>query len=69
VNNPQINMKTPQTMGNNKKLVSATQWLRPFTRWAARFSLNAPQWLPAAVRNAPLNVSKLILRGYHLVLR
>lgn len=56
-------------MHPNQKLVSATQWLRPFTRWATRFSLNAPQWLPGVVRNAPLNVSKLILRGYHLVLR
>jgi len=57
------------TMNHTQKLVNATQWLRPYTRWAARFSLNAPQWLPTALRNAPLNVSKLILRGYHLVLR
>lgn len=56
-------------MNQTQKLVEATQWLRPFTRWATRFSLNAPQWLPAALRNAPLNMSKLILRGYNRVLR
>ena len=57
------------TMLDKRRLVESTHWLRPFTRWATRFSLNAPQWLPAFVRNAPLKLSSLILRGYHRALR
>lgn len=52
-----------------QRFVQSTQWLRPVTRWATRFSLNSPQWLPAVVRHAPLKLTSLVLRGYHLVLR
>jgi len=56
-------------MVNQQRFAKATQWLRPVTRWATRFSLNAPQWLPAAVRHAPLRLTSLVLRAYHLALR
>lgn len=56
-------------MNQQQRFVRATQWLRPVTRWATRFSLNAPQWLPAALRNTPLKLTSLVLRGYHRVLR
>ncbi len=56
-------------MLDKQRFVKATQWLRPYTRWATRFSLNSPQWLPAWVRHAPLKLSALILRGYHRFLR
>ena len=56
-------------MMNNRRFVELTAWLRPYTRWATRFSLNAPQWLPAMVRNAPLKLSAFILRCYHWALR
>jgi hypothetical protein len=56
-------------MLDKQRFVNATQWLRPYTRWATRFSLNSPQWLPAWVRHAPLKLSALILRGYHRFLR
>ena len=56
-------------MMDKQRFIRATQWLRPYTRWATRFSLNSPQWLPAWVRHAPLKLSALILRGYHRALR
>jgi hypothetical protein len=58
-----------KTMVNQQRFVKATQWLRPVTRWATRFSLNAPHWLPAPVRHAPLRLTSLVLRAYHLALR
>lgn len=51
------------------RFIEKTSWLRPYTRWATRFSLNSPRWLPAMLRNAPLKLSTLVLRGYHRVLR
>jgi hypothetical protein len=54
---------------NNRRFVELTAWLRPFTRWATRFSLNAPRWLPAVVRNAPLKMTSFVLRCYHRALR
>ncbi len=54
---------------DKQRFIKATQWLRPYTRLATRFSLNAPQWLPAGLRHAPLKLSALILRGYHRALR
>ena len=42
-------------MLDKKRFVESTMWLRPFTRWATRFAMNSPQWLPAGVRNAPLD--------------
>lgn len=56
-------------MLDKRRFVESTRWLRPFTRWATRFSLNAPQWLPAWVRNAPLKLTSLVLRAYHRALR
>lgn len=52
-----------------RRLVEKTRWLKPYTRWATRFALNSPRWLPAALRNAPLKLSSLILRGYHRSMR
>ena len=56
-------------MDKKQRFMKTTQWLRPVTRWATRFSLNSPQWLPGLVRHAPLRLTSWILRGYHLVLR
>lgn len=52
-----------------RRFQARTAWLRPYTRWAARFALAAPAWLPDALRHAPLKLSNLILRGYHRALR
>jgi hypothetical protein len=54
---------------DKRRFVEKTTWLRPYTRWATRFSLNAPRWLPEVLRNSPLKLSGLILRGYHRALR
>ncbi len=56
-------------MMNNRRFVELTAWLRSYTRWATRVSLNSPQWIPAVLRNAPLKLSSLILRAYYLALR
>lgn len=56
-------------MPNPQRFVSATQWLRPYTRWAARFAYASPAWVPAVVRHAPLRLSSLILRTYHRFMR
>lgn len=56
-------------MLNPQRFIEKTKWLRPYTRWATRFSLGAPAWLPAWLRHAPLRLSQLILRGYHKALR
>jgi hypothetical protein len=50
---------------DKQRFVEATQWLRPVTRWAARFSLNAPRWVPESVRNGPLKLTSSVLRLYH----
>lgn len=47
-----------------KQFAEATQWVRPLTCWATRFSMNCPGWVPAGVRNAPLKLSALILKRY-----
>ncbi len=47
-----------------KQFAQDTQWVRPLTRWATRFSMNCPSWVPAGVRNGPLKLSALILRRY-----
>ena len=59
-------MKFP---AQQQRFMKSTQWLRPVTRWATRFSLNSPRWLPAVVRNTPLKLTSLVLRGYYVVLR
>lgn len=55
-------------MRQQQRFVQSTQWLRPVIRWATRFSLNAPRWLPGPLRNAPLRLSSLVLKAYHKVL-
>jgi hypothetical protein len=45
--------------------VKPTQWLRPVIRWATRFSLAAPKWLPDFVRFAPLRSTAFVLRLVH----
>jgi hypothetical protein len=54
---------------DQRRFAEKTQWLRPYTRWATRVSLNAPRWLPLGLRSAPLKLSSLILRGYHRALK
>jgi hypothetical protein len=48
-----------------KEFLKATAWLRPFTRWAAAFSFKTEGLLPAAIRNLPLKLVKLILARHH----
>ena len=48
-----------------KEFLQATAWLRPFTRWAAAFSITTEGLLPAPVRNLPLKAVKLILARHH----
>jgi hypothetical protein len=48
-----------------KEFLQATAWLRPFTRWAAAFSFKTEGILPAAVRNLPLKLVKMILARHH----
>ena len=48
-----------------KELLQATAWLRPFTRWAAAFSIRTEGVLPVAIRNFPLKVVKHILARHH----
>ncbi len=56
-------------MIDKQKLVGATQWLRPYTRWGARWAMNAPAWVPGFLRTLPLKIVNLILRSYHRALR
>lgn len=50
-------------------MAAATQWLRPYTRWAARFAMAAPAWVPGFVRHAPIKSVNLLLRGYQRALK
>jgi hypothetical protein len=56
-------------MMDKQRFVKSTSWIRPFTRWSTRFALNSPQWLPTVIRNAPLKLVSLVLRGYHRAMR
>ncbi|MBP6006185.1 MAG: hypothetical protein KA740_00695 [Rhodoferax sp.] len=49
--------------------VKPAQWMRPVIRWATRFSLAAPKWLPDFVRFAPLRSASFVLRLVHQGLR
>jgi hypothetical protein len=62
-------MKLPRTPKDQKRFIEATQWLKPVTRWATRFSISTPQWIPSVLRNLPLRLTGLVLRGYHRALR
>lgn len=44
-----------------KEFLQATAWLRPYTRWAAAFSIKTSGFLPAPVRNLPLKAVKAML--------
>ena len=57
-------MQSMLTPAQKQDLVAQSAWLRPYTRWATRVSINAPAWLPQALRNAPLKLSTLVLRHY-----
>jgi hypothetical protein len=48
-----------------KEFLRATAWLRPYTRWAAAFSIKTEGFLPAAVRNLPLKIVKQLLARQH----
>lgn len=72
---PPVNAPTPKpalqpakpglmNAAEKKQFAEATQWVRPLTRWATRFAMNCPRWVPAGVRNAPLKLSALILKRY-----
>jgi hypothetical protein len=56
-------------MNQHTDPAKSTQWLRPVIRWATRFSLAAPKWLPDFVRFAPLRSASFVLRLYHQGLR
>jgi hypothetical protein len=62
-------MRQSNPMNPHTDLAKSTQWLRPVIRWATRFSLAAPKWLPDAVRFAPLRSASFVLRLYHQGLR
>ena len=47
-----------------KAFLQSTAWLRPYTRWAAAFSISASGYLPAAIRNIPLKLVKRVLVIY-----
>jgi hypothetical protein len=47
-----------------KEFLQATAWLRPITRGAAAFSFRTAGFLPAVVRNLPLQLVKRVLAGY-----
>ena len=51
----------PMNSAEQKEFLQATAWLRPFTRWAAAFSIKTEGFLPASIRNLPLKLVKLIL--------
>ena len=56
--------KDLRVMKQNPRVVPTPAWLRPVIRWATRFSLNSPPWLPKVIKNAPLKMSSLVLRAY-----
>jgi hypothetical protein len=47
-----------------QQLHEKINWLRPFTRSAASFSMSTAGWLPVPVRNFPLKVIKRIIAHY-----
>jgi hypothetical protein len=62
-------MRQHNAMNRPNDIAKSTQWLRPVIRWATRFSLAAPAWLPDFVRFAPLRSASFVLRLYHQGLR
>jgi hypothetical protein len=47
-----------------QQLQQKIQWLRPFMRSAASFSMSTANWLPSPLRNFPLKVIKWIIAYY-----
>jgi hypothetical protein len=62
-------MLQANVMNQHTNPAKSTQWLRPVIRWATRFSLAAPKWMPDAVRFAPLRGASFVLRLYHQGMR
>jgi hypothetical protein len=62
-------MRQANAMNPHTDPAKATQWLRPIIRWATRYSLAAPKWLPDFVRFAPLRGAAFVLRLIHQGLR
>ena len=62
-------MRQANAMNQQRDATKSAQWLRPVIRWATRFSLAAPTWLPDFVRFAPLRSASFVLRLYHQGLR
>jgi hypothetical protein len=54
---------TPKPAPPQAKLAPA--WQRPLVRWATRFSLAAPRWLPTWLRHAPMKAISYALRVYY----
>jgi hypothetical protein len=48
-----------------QEFLQATAWLRPYTRWAAVFSIKTEGFLPVAIRHLPLKVVKRVLARQH----
>lgn len=49
----------------HKEFLKATAGLLPYTRWASAFSFKTEGLLPAAIRNLPLKLAKMILAHHH----
>lgn len=56
-------------MKPSPRVIPAPGWFRPVIRWATRFSLNSPAWLPQWLKNAPLKMTSYLLRGYTALVR
>jgi hypothetical protein len=57
--------KNLMNSAEQKEFLQATAWLRPFTRWAAAFSIKTEVLLPPPIRNLPLKMVKLVLARQH----
>lgn len=56
-------------MKPHSRVIPTPGWFRPVIRWATRVSLNSPEWMPKAIKNAPLKAASLLLRAYTAVVR
>lgn len=52
-----------------RRVIPTPAWLRPVIRWATRFAMNAPAWLPGWLKNAPLKPASLVLRAWVALVR
>lgn len=51
------------------RVIPTPSWLRPVIRWATRFAMHAPAWVPNWLKHAPLKLSSLVLRAYVAIVR